>query len=97
MPLPPTTTTTTVGSFLQTAEIRRARAAFKQKKLSESDYQRFIGQQIRYCIEIQEQPGLDVLVHGEAAPNNMVKYFGGLLKVLRLPGWLGAKLWLALC
>ena len=89
LPLPPTSTTTTIGSFPKTAEIRRARAAFKQKKLSEPDYQRFIEQQIRYCIETQEQLGRDVLVHGEAECNNMVEYFGGLLegiKVTRLAG-----------
>lgn len=32
--------------------------------------------EIRRCIEKQEQLGLDVLVHGEAERNDMVEYFG---------------------
>ncbi|WP_218353191.1 5-methyltetrahydropteroyltriglutamate--homocysteine S-methyltransferase [Alteromonas lipotrueiana] len=85
----PVLPTTTIGSFPQTSEIRRARAAFKQENLSASDYQDFIERQIRDCIEIQEELGLDVLVHGEAERNDMVEYFGNLLEGVAVTqfGW----------
>src|SRR5690606_14880710 len=41
-----------------------------------ADYKDAIQKEIRYCIEKQEELGLDVLVHGEAERNDMVEYFG---------------------
>jgi 5-methyltetrahydropteroyltriglutamate--homocysteine methyltransferase len=72
LPLLPTTT---IGSFPQTAQIRRARAAFGRGELSRDDYVRRMQGQIREVIELQERLGLDVLVHGEAERNDMVQYF----------------------
>jgi 5-methyltetrahydropteroyltriglutamate--homocysteine methyltransferase len=73
LPLLPTTT---IGSFPQTAEIRRARADHKRGALSALDYLNRMREQIRIAIEKQEALGLDVLVHGEAERNDMAEYFG---------------------
>ena len=67
--------TTTIGSFPQTASIRLARQAFKQGKLSANDYHDAMCHEIRHAVQVQEQLGLDVLVHGEAERNDMVEYF----------------------
>lgn len=67
--------TTTIGSFPQTSAIRLARQAFKQGKLTESDYIEAMQSEIRHAVQIQEHLGLDVLVHGEAERNDMVEYF----------------------
>ena len=67
--------TTTIGSFPQTPAIRLARQAFKQGKLSRSDYTEAMYSEIRHAVTIQENLGLDVLVHGEAERNDMVEYF----------------------
>ncbi|BBH48773.1 5-methyltetrahydropteroyltriglutamate--homocysteine S-methyltransferase [Pseudomonas sp. KU43P] len=67
--------TTTIGSFPQTSAIRLARQAFKQGKLTEADYVEAMQSEIRHAVEIQENLGLDVLVHGEAERNDMVEYF----------------------
>lgn len=68
--------TTTIGSFPQTAEIRRARRDFKRGTLSNTDYQAFLRREIADVIKKQEALGLDVLVHGEPERNDMVEYFG---------------------
>lgn len=75
----PVLPTTTIGSFPQTAEIRAARAAWQQGKLSDADYERAMQAEIRQAIAEQEALGLDVLVHGEAERTDMVEYFAGLL------------------
>lgn len=68
--------TTTIGSFPQTAEIRRARSDFKQGKLSDADYIKAMQQEIATAVREQEALDIDVLVHGEAERNDMVEYFG---------------------
>ncbi|MDB5581290.1 MAG: metE2 [Bradyrhizobium sp.] len=68
--------TTTIGSFPQTSEIRRLRAAYKRHELGHLDYLNGMREQIRLAVEKQEHYGLDVLVHGEAERNDMVEYFG---------------------
>lgn len=72
----PSYPTTTIGSFPQTPEIRKARADFKRGLISETDYIRQMEQTIAFCVKEQEKLGLDVLVHGEAERNDMVEYFG---------------------
>jgi 5-methyltetrahydropteroyltriglutamate--homocysteine methyltransferase len=67
--------TTTIGSFPQTVAIRQARQAFKQGKLSAAEYTEAMHSEIRHAVEVQENLGLDVLVHGEAERNDMVEYF----------------------
>ncbi len=68
--------TTTIGSFPQTSAIRQARKLYKHGKTDQSSYEQFIKSEIQHSIAIQEQIGLDVLVHGEAERNDMVEYFG---------------------
>ena len=68
--------TTTIGSFPQTAEIRRARQSWRHGTLDPASYQQEIREQIRHAVQTQEDLGLDVLVHGEAERNDMVEYFG---------------------
>ena len=72
----PSFPTTTIGSFPQTAEIRSARARFKQGELSEADYAAAMQREIAHAVNKQETLGIDVLVHGEAERNDMVEYFG---------------------
>ena len=67
--------TTTIGSFPQTASIRLARQSFKAGKLSEAEYVEAMHSEIKHAVEVQENLGLDVLVHGEAERNDMVEYF----------------------
>lgn len=74
-PLP----TTTIGSFPQTTEIRKARAAHAKGELSDLEYEKYLEQEINSVIALQEKIGLDVLVHGEAERNDMVQYFAELL------------------
>ena len=76
LPLVPTTT---IGSFPQTAEIRAARAAWNKGDLSNSDYETAMKAEIKHAIDVQEELGIDVLVHGEAERTDMVEYFAGLL------------------
>ena len=74
-PLP----TTTIGSFPQTTEIRKARAANARGELSDADYEARMREEIASVIKLQEELGLDMLVHGEAERNDMVQYFAELL------------------
>src|SRR5713226_7011577 len=77
LPLYPTTT---IGSFPQTAEVRAARRQFLDGKTTAAEYERFIQDQIQRTLKIQEDLGLDVLVHGEFERNDMVEYFGEQLQ-----------------
>ena len=71
-PLP----TTTIGSFPQTAEVRKARAAYGKGELDDAGYTRFLREETERAIRWQEEIGIDVLVHGEFERNDMVQYFG---------------------
>jgi 5-methyltetrahydropteroyltriglutamate--homocysteine methyltransferase len=68
--------TTTIGSFPQTEEVRKARAAHDKGKLSDAEYETFLKEETERTIRWQEEVGLDVLVHGEFERNDMVQYFG---------------------
>jgi 5-methyltetrahydropteroyltriglutamate--homocysteine methyltransferase len=76
--LPPLATAT-IGSFPQTSEVRKARADQRAGRLDEAGYQERMRSEIERVIRIQEDIGLDVLVHGEPERNDMVQYFGELL------------------
>ncbi|MDT0144209.1 5-methyltetrahydropteroyltriglutamate--homocysteine S-methyltransferase [Microbacterium sp. PRC9] len=71
----PVLPTTTIGSFPQTGDIRRARARHGRGELTADEYQRFLRDEIARVVTLQEDIGLDVLVHGEAERNDMVQYF----------------------
>ncbi|BDE16020.1 MULTISPECIES: 5-methyltetrahydropteroyltriglutamate--homocysteine S-methyltransferase [Mycobacterium] len=75
-PLP----TTTIGSFPQTVDIRKARAALVAGEIDEAEYTRRMRQEIAAVIALQERLGLDVLVHGEPERNDMVQYFAEQLE-----------------
>jgi 5-methyltetrahydropteroyltriglutamate--homocysteine methyltransferase len=70
-PLP----TTTIGSFPQTSEIRTTRAAWVRGELSDTEYTAAMRAEIASTVALQEELGLDVLVHGEPERNDMVQYF----------------------
>ncbi|WP_410634840.1 5-methyltetrahydropteroyltriglutamate--homocysteine S-methyltransferase [Amycolatopsis sp. cmx-4-83] len=70
-PLP----TTTIGSFPQTAEVRRARAAHRAGTLDDAGYDAAMRREVERVVRLQEELGLDVLVHGEPERNDMVQYF----------------------
>jgi 5-methyltetrahydropteroyltriglutamate--homocysteine methyltransferase len=72
----PSFPTTTIGSFPQTAEVRKARSAHAKGALSDADYEKFLREETARTIRWQEDIGLDVLVHGEFERNDMVQYFG---------------------
>ncbi|MBB5057300.1 5-methyltetrahydropteroyltriglutamate--homocysteine methyltransferase [Granulicella aggregans] len=76
LPLLPTTT---IGSFPQTADVRKHRAAHKHGHITDAQYDTFLRQATEDCIREQERIGLDVLVHGEFERNDMVEYFAEFL------------------
>lgn len=85
----PLFTTTTIGSFPQTADVRQLRAKYKKGEISAEIYENTIETFIKNSVEWQESIGLDVLVHGEFERNDMVEYFGELLDgyVFTQNGW----------
>ncbi len=72
--------TTTIGSFPQTAEVRKKRADWRSGRISETQYDIWMKEETKRCIEKQEALSLDVLVHGEFERNDMVEYFGEMLE-----------------
>ncbi len=72
--------TTTIGSFPQTADVKKNRKDYKDGVISEEEYIEFNKKKIAEWVKIQEEIGLDVLVHGEFERNDMVEYFGTHLK-----------------
>ena len=76
----PTLPTTTIGSFPQTEDVRKARAAFRAGRLTKDEYDAFLKAQVEQAVRWQEEVGLDVLVHGEFERNDMVEYFGEQLE-----------------
>ncbi|WP_437584102.1 5-methyltetrahydropteroyltriglutamate--homocysteine S-methyltransferase [Paramicrobacterium sp. CJ85] len=85
----PVLPTTTIGSFPQTAEIRRARARYLSGADSAETYVTTIKNEIADVIRLQEELGLDVLVHGEPERNDMVQYFAENLEGFEVTkhGW----------
>ena len=68
--------TTTIGSFPQTPEVRKARADHGKGAIDDAAYERFLREETARTVRWQEEIGLDVLVHGEFERNDMVQYFG---------------------
>jgi 5-methyltetrahydropteroyltriglutamate--homocysteine methyltransferase len=73
LPLLPTTT---IGSLPQTTEVRKQRLKWRKGDLSDREYEQYIQNEIEKWIRIQEEIGIDVLVHGEFERTDMVEYFG---------------------
>ena len=68
--------TTTIGSFPQTPEVRKARADYGKNVIDAAAYVGFMREETARAVRWQEEAGLDVLVHGEFERNDMVQYFG---------------------
>jgi 5-methyltetrahydropteroyltriglutamate--homocysteine methyltransferase len=81
--------TTTIGSFPQTKEVRSQRLKWRKGELSNDQYEEYIKKEIKKWIEIQEDLGLDVLVHGEFERTDMVEFFGEKLEGVAITkfGW----------
>lgn len=81
--------TTTIGSFPQTSDVRKARSDFSKGVLSQTDYDAFLRRETEKAVRWQEEIGIDVLVHGEFERNDMVQYFGEQLSgyVFTKHGW----------
>jgi 5-methyltetrahydropteroyltriglutamate--homocysteine methyltransferase len=77
LPLLPTTT---IGSFPQTAAVRKARAAMKKGEWTLDRYENFCREEIERTVRFQEEIDIDVLVHGECERTDMVEYFGEQLE-----------------
>jgi 5-methyltetrahydropteroyltriglutamate--homocysteine methyltransferase len=86
LPLLPTTT---IGSLPQTTEVRQQRLKWRKGEITEHEYAQSIQYEIKKWIEIQEDIGLDVLVHGEFERTDMVEYFGEKLNGFEVTkfGW----------
>jgi len=76
----PSFPTTSIGSFPQTEEIRKARADFKKGTIDGNTYEAAMKKEIELVVRYQEKINMDVLVHGEAERNDMVEYFGEQLE-----------------
>jgi 5-methyltetrahydropteroyltriglutamate--homocysteine methyltransferase len=81
--------TTTIGSFPQSIEIRQARQKWRKSEWTNEQYESFVQEQISLWIQLQEEIGLDVLVHGEFERTDMVEFFGEKLAgfAFTLNGW----------
>ena len=75
----PVLPTATLGSFPQTVQIRRARRDLADGRIGYERYRDYLREEIASVIRLQEDIGLDVLVHGEVERNDMVQYFAELL------------------
>lgn len=86
LPLLPTTT---IGSFPQTKVVRKQRLKWRKGELSNEQYEQYIKEEIKKWIDIQEELGLDVLVHGEFERTDMVEFFGEKLAGIAITtyGW----------
>ena len=72
LPLLPTTT---IGSFPQTPELRGARGDLRRGRIEPAEYRRRIRAEVVRAVRLQEEVGLDVIVHGEPERNDMVEHF----------------------
>jgi 5-methyltetrahydropteroyltriglutamate--homocysteine methyltransferase len=81
---------TTIGSFPQTPQVRQKRALFRSGKISQEEYTAFIRKEIARSIRLQEDTGLDVLVHGEFERTDMVEFFAQKLNGIATSkkGWI---------
>ncbi|KAJ3398900.1 hypothetical protein HDV05_002193, partial [Chytridiales sp. JEL 0842] len=81
--------TTTIGSFPQTADVRRIRAQFKAGSITKEQYEALLKEEIQKVVKFQEELDIDVLVHGEPERNDMVEYFGEMMEGITFTrnGW----------
>ncbi|HUP00345.1 MAG TPA: 5-methyltetrahydropteroyltriglutamate--homocysteine S-methyltransferase [Gemmatimonadota bacterium] len=72
----PALPTTLIGSFPQHSAVRARRREYAQGKITREEYEQYLETEIRAAVELQEEIGIDVIVHGEFERNDMVEYFG---------------------
>ena len=68
--------TTSVGSLPKPDYLAKARSAFASGRIDASELDKLTRQATTECIRMQEDVGLDILVHGEMERGDMVTYFG---------------------
>jgi len=78
--------TTTVGSFPKPDYLTRARAQYRRGKISSTELHELELQATREIIRLQEDIGLDILVHGEMERGDMTTYFAELLDGYAISG-----------
>jgi len=78
--------TTTVGSFPKPAYLVKARNEFASGKLSQEELTQLEKKATEECIRLQEDIGLDILVHGEMERGDMVTYFAERMKGFGISG-----------
>jgi 5-methyltetrahydropteroyltriglutamate--homocysteine methyltransferase len=83
----PALPTTTIGSFPQTGEVKANRARYRKGEIDRAAYEARLRELTAQCVALQQEIGLDVLVHGEFERGDMVEYFGE-----NLDGFLFTKL-----
>ena len=71
--------TTTVGSFPKPDYLAQARNQFSLGKIGREELEALERQATAEVISLQEEVGLDILVHGEMERGDMVAYFAELL------------------
>jgi 5-methyltetrahydropteroyltriglutamate--homocysteine methyltransferase len=69
--------TTAVGSYAKPDYLTKARADFARGAIDRAELDKLEKKATEYWIRIQEEIGLDVLVHGEMERGDMVAYFSG--------------------
>ncbi|WP_243028897.1 5-methyltetrahydropteroyltriglutamate--homocysteine S-methyltransferase [Thermus albus] len=72
--------TTTIGSLPQTQQLRELRLSLRSGRISPEAYEAEIQRAIQENIRLQEELGLDVLVHGEPERSDMVEFFAERLE-----------------
>ena len=78
--------TTTVGSFPKPDYLVAARARYSRGKISLEELRQLELQATRETIHLQEDIGLDILVHGEMERGDMTTYFAELLEGFEISG-----------
>lgn len=69
--------TTAVGSLPKPGYLAKARSAVATGKIDGAELDKLSRQATVECIRMQEEAGLDILVHGEMERGDMVAYFSG--------------------
>ncbi len=78
--------TTTVGSFPKPDYLIKARNLFSQKKIDEEELKELERKATKEVIKLQEDIGLDILVHGEMERGDMVAFFAERLEGFGISG-----------
>jgi 5-methyltetrahydropteroyltriglutamate--homocysteine methyltransferase len=78
--------TTSVGSFGKPPYLTKARADHAAGRLSDEGLDKLTLQATKEVIELQEELGLDILVHGEMKRGDMVAYFAELFPGMKIGG-----------